>query len=346
MTIGCSLIFLLLNADLQNAGQGPHEDSLATMSSCAELNRQITLKAERGELSEAEDALLPAIADEGRTDPACAGLLLNNLAAVLSASGRYTEAEAIARRSVAVFESVLTPDSAVLLRPLQILSGTLIEQGKIGEARKAVRKMERVHTTRPEELAMLHGIRGALFEAEGRLTNAESEFLIALADWTEAGRSNSADVVSVLNAIASLYVRQGRLDEAIRVLDRAFAAFATAQDVVPIDRMRVLQARAVLYSRERKWHNAAQDLQAAILVADVEPKFDPAALAQMLADYADLLRKDHKRREARAIDARARALQPVPTRDMVVDTTELSLKSGHNKSSRVSTSEDTKKLEF
>lgn len=108
---------------LQNAAQQPDRDSLVTRSSCAELNRQIMLKAERGELSKAEDALLPAIADEGRTDPACAGLLLNNLAAILSVSGRFTEAEAIARRSVAVFESILTPDSAVLLRPLQILSG-------------------------------------------------------------------------------------------------------------------------------------------------------------------------------------------------------------------------------
>jgi hypothetical protein len=147
----------------------------------------------------------------------------------------------------------------------------------------------------------------------------------------EAKKSNSADGVSVLIGLASLYVRQGRVREAAGVLDGALASLATARDAVAIDRVRVLLVRAALYNTEHNWKKASQDLQAAIAIVELEPKVDPVMLANLLSGYAYVLAKDHKRREARVVNARAAALHAVQARDIVVDATELSLKPSRSK---------------
>ena len=50
---------------------------------------------------------------------------------------------------------------------------------------------------------------------------------------------------------------------------------------------------------------------------------DPALLKSLLASYAYVLRKNHRRREARSIEARAAALQTRELTNGVVDISEL-----------------------
>jgi hypothetical protein len=58
-------------------------------------------------------SVAPANAD--RRDHVCAGLMMNNIAALLLASGRLSEAEATVARSVHMFEETFPPDDLVPL---------------------------------------------------------------------------------------------------------------------------------------------------------------------------------------------------------------------------------------
>ena len=170
---------------------------------------------------------------------------------------------------------------------------------------------------------MLSGLAAALLCVEGRYPEAESEYLAALHAWEQAGRSNMADTGTVLNALGSLYIREHRLDEARQVVDRAFSIFTSAKDAVPLDRFKLLDVRAVIHVRRQEWHDAEQDLRDAIAMVDTLPGLDPSILTRVLADYAYVLRKNHRRQEARNIAARAASLRSQTVRDTLIDTTEL-----------------------
>jgi tetratricopeptide (TPR) repeat protein len=187
--------------------------------------------------------------------------------------------------------------------------------------------MRRIPLERAENRALVHGAAAALFQAEGRFTESESEFRSALVEWERAGKSSSAEVASLLSGLASLYLRAERLDDAAPVLDRALAALATAPDAVPMDRIRLLQLRATLDRRRGNWRRAEEDLEQAIAQAGAEPRSDAGTLVSMMTDYAQLLRNHHQRREARLVEQQAVALRGHSAMDNTVDVTELRRKS-------------------
>jgi tetratricopeptide (TPR) repeat protein len=300
---------------------------------CADLNRRVIEQATTGQLREAETALAEAMGNStNRQEPACGGLLLNNLATILYLSGRLAEAEVFAERSVSTLEPVLGPNTTGLLRPLHVLASARLEQGKIGKAREALTKMRRIPLERAEDRMLVHGAAAVLFHAEGRFTDSESEFRSALVAWERAGKPSGAEVASLLGGLASLYLSAERLDDAARVLDRALAALTTAPNAVPMDRIRLLQVRATLDLRKGNWHQAERDLEQAIALARGEPRSDAELPASMMTAYAQLLRKHHQRREARLVEQSARALRGHLATDNTVDVTELRRKSKfHNK---------------
>ena len=65
--------------------------------------------------------------------------------------------------------------------------------------------------------------------------------------------------------------------------------------------------------------------------ADRDTRLDPALLKSVLASYAHVLRKNHRGREARAIEARAATLKTPELTNGVVDLSELLPKPGIGK---------------
>lgn len=304
--------------------QGPPSQEGQVADGCVELNRRILGQATMGQLNEAEAALAEAMGNvSNRFEPACGGLLLHNLATIMYLSGRFAEAERLAERSVSTLEPIIGPNTMGLLRPLHVLASARLEQGKIGKAREALIKMRRIPLERAEELMLVHGAAANVFHAEGRFADSESEFRSALAEWERAGKPSGAEVASLFGGLASLYLSAERLDDAARVLDRAWAALTTAPNAVPMDRIRLLQVRAALDQRKGDWRQAEADLEQAIALARVEPRSDEDLLASMITDYAQLLRKHHQRREDRTIAQSAGALRGHSARDNTVDVTEL-----------------------
>ena len=90
-----------------------------------------------------------------------------------------------------------------------------------------------------------------------------------------------------------------------------------------MDRIKLLTVSAALHARQGEWREAEQDLSDAVSTADGEPQLTPAARAFLLANYAQVLRKNHRGREARLMEARAAALRGGGASDTVVDVSEL-----------------------
>jgi tetratricopeptide (TPR) repeat protein len=280
-----------------------------------------------GQYAAAETLLSTAIVSGGDSArDGCAGLVLNNMAELLSVSGRLVEAERLAERSVKLLEATYPPYDIVLLRPLSILASTRFEQGKTARAREAFKKMQSIRTEQPADRALLHATAAVLLQAEGRRQEAEAEYLVTLHAWEEAGRGETAEAGAVFNSVGSLYIEDHRFDEARRALDRALTIFTYAKDAVPTDSIKLLNVRGVLHARQGAWLEAEQDLSEALAIADREPWVNPVALRSLLTSYAYVLRRNHHRREAHSIEVRAAAIHLDPVLSAITDVTELRTK--------------------
>jgi tetratricopeptide (TPR) repeat protein len=245
------------------------------------------------------------------------------MAAIAAVSGRLAEAERFAEGAVNILTKSFAPEDVVLLRPLQILAAARFEQGETAKAKAAFQKIRLIPIDRPEDVAVVHGMAGIFLHSEGKSQEAESEYLAAIHAWEQAGRGELSDAGSDLMALASLYVKERRLDDAQRTLDRAAVIFAHAQDAVPMDRVKLLNVRAALHTRKGEWREAEQDLREAVSLADDDPRLSPVSLGYVLNNYAQVLRKNHRGREAREIEARVAALGSGSARRAVVDVSEL-----------------------
>lgn len=276
---------------------------------CVEFNQRVVVLVRNGQVTAADAAIRDALASGAdRAQTYCAGFVLNNMAALVSVSGRFAQAEAFAERSFAVLEKVLPADDPLLLRPLQILASTRFEQRKLTKAREAFERMQKIRAETPQDTALVHGMGAALLQAEGKLGEAEAEDLAALYAWEKAGLGETADAASILTALGSLYIDEHRLDDAARVLARTLDVLNHAPDVIPMDRIRLFLLRGVLRAKQGEWRKSEEDFSLALSMADQEAKVNGAVLRPLLTSYAIVLRKNHRRHEARAIESRAAAL--------------------------------------
>jgi tetratricopeptide (TPR) repeat protein len=318
-----SIIALLTISSAAAIAQNGTDDE-PVRAACLELNQAAMTQAVNGHLAEAEASLLAArISGDERSQGACLGQIFSNLAGVISVSGRNAEAERLAEQSARILEKFYSPDDWVLLRPLQILAAVQLELGKTRRAREAVNRIQSIRIKRPEDRAIVHTTIGALLQIEGRQSEAEAEYHDAFRAVEEAGRGDSADAASILYGLGSLYLKEQRLSEARRELDRALAIYDRAKDAVPLDRIKFLDLRGVLHARLGEWQQSELDFCDGLSMLDRQPYADPALLRSLLTNYSYALRRNHHRREARSIEARNAALPTNRKSAAVVDLTEL-----------------------
>lgn len=322
VTTLASLTLAVLFAQARSSGQsGPPANN-----GCTELNQLAVKHIASGQAAEAEAALSRALAS-GASDaqPACLGIVYNNLASIMLNSARLAEAEAFADRSLHLLGKEYPPNDPALLRPFQILAAARFQEGKIGAARQALERMRSIKTMRAEDRALIEGMAAALLAAERRDGEAETEYLKAIADLEKAQRINTADGAALFQGLASAYLGERRFGEARGALDRALAIVTHAQDAVAVDHIRLLSLRAMLHSRLDQWPDAEADLLSAISLASRDGQIDPSVIRSLYKNYAIVLRKMHRKREAHSIEAKAAALQDRSAG--VVDVTELSVMS-------------------
>ena len=318
-----SIIALLTICGVTAIAQN-HANDAPVNTSCFELNQAATTQAANEHFTEAEALVLTAaVSSDERTQGARLGQILSNVAAIISVSGRNAEAERLAERSIGILEKFYPPDDWVLLRPLQILAAVRLELGHTAGAGEAVKRIQAIRIERPEDRAVVYTTVGALLQIEGRQSKAEAQYHDAFRAVQEAGRSGSADAASIFYGLGSLYLKEHRLDDVRQALDQALAIYDQAKDAVPLDRIKFLDLRGVLHARLGEWQQSEQDLGDALSMLDRQPYVDPALLRSLLANYSCVLRRSHRRREARSVEARTAALPIDLTRTGIVDLTEL-----------------------
>jgi tetratricopeptide (TPR) repeat protein len=323
MRIGLLMLYVSSALEAGYAVAQPVDAPESVSELCAKLNTEVLVRVVNGRSTEAMQILAESLNQGNRLDHVCAGLTMNNMAALLSVSGRLAEAEAIAERSVHVLDQIYPPDDPALLRPLQILATARFEQGKTARAREAFKRMQLIRIRRPEDRWLVNAMAASLLEAEGRWTEAESQYSAAIQSRKMAGRGDTADVGALLNGLGGLYIKQQRTTEARVALDEALAIFERAPDAESWDRIKVLHTRGALLAHRGEWREAEEDMANALLVADRQSRVEPTVLRSLLIDYAAVLRKNHRRREARSIESRIAALQTNRLTDGVVDVSEL-----------------------
>lgn len=292
-------------------------------AACPKPIEDALTRATQGRFSEAGEMLRAVDSNGDRADRLCAGLTLSRVAALLSDGGRPADAEAMAGRAVHTLEEVLSSDDRELLVPLQTLAAVQLQQGKITKARAAFQKMRSIRTGRPEERALVNAMAASLLEAEGSWPEAESQYAAAIQALKEGKRGDSADCGNLLVGMGGLYIREHRGGEARQALNEALTIFKRSSDADPRDRISLLRTSGVLYARQGEWREAQQYLADALSLADHESRVDPTVLRSLLADYAAVLRKNHRRREARTVETRLAVLRgPAEFRE-VVDVTDL-----------------------
>jgi tetratricopeptide (TPR) repeat protein len=291
--------------------------------SCVNLNTEVLVRVANGRSTEAVQILSESLKRENRLEHLCAGLAMNNMAGLLSVSGRLAEAEVMAERSIRILDEIYPSDDPALLRPLQILAAARFEQGKTARAREAFKRMQLIRIRRPEDRVLVNAMAAALLEIEGRWTESESQYSAAIQSLKSAGRGNTADAGALLNGLGGIYIKEQRMTEARQALDEALAIFERAPDADSWDRIKVLQTRGALRARQREWRKAEEDMANALSIADRESRVEPTVLRSLLIDYAAVLRKNHRRREARSIEMRIAALGRAYEEGGLVDVTDL-----------------------
>jgi tetratricopeptide (TPR) repeat protein len=286
-------------------------------AACRELNRTVIEQVTNGQLGKAELAL--SAVPENPQDPLCTGLILANLAAIRTMQGKYAEAETLAQRSLGLLEEHYAKDSPALLRPLHVLAASRLEQGKVAKAREAFQRMRVLRLDRPMDTALFHDIAGSLLEAEGKPWEAAPEYLAGIRALDDSGHGDTAYAGTLLQALASSYLQQERLDDARRFLDCARDVFLHAKDAVPMDFIKFFTIRAGLYFLQHQWQKAEQDLRQALSMADQESRIEPSTHASLLAGYARVLRKNRHAAEARQVEKRVESLRQSSSMKDVVD---------------------------
>jgi tetratricopeptide (TPR) repeat protein len=294
--------------------------------SCAKLNSEVLDRVANGRSTEALQMLSESLNQDNRLDHICTGLTVNNMAALLSVSGRLDEAEVMAERSIRILDEIYPSDDPALLRPLQILAAVRFEQGKTARAREAFERMQLIRIRRPEDQVLVNAMAASLLEIEGRWTEAESQYYAAIQSLKSAGRGDTAYAGALWNGLGGIYIKEQRMIQAREALDEALAIFERAPDAVSWDRIKVLRMRGTLRARQHQWKEAEEDMANALSVTDRESRIEPTVLRSLLIDYAVVLRKNHRPREARSIQTRIAALQSPGLTDGVVDVSEMFVK--------------------
>jgi CHAT domain-containing protein/tetratricopeptide (TPR) repeat protein len=246
-----------------------------------------------------------------------AGAVLNNLAEVYSAQGRYADAEPVMLRAIAIYES----SSALLTKllgdtyPAGPMLGNLAEiyeaQGRYSEAEAlfkraltlAEKDRDKTHLALAlNNLAELYGRQGRFSEAEPLLKRS-----LDTAETLQGG--SHPYTATLLGNLASLYGELGRRPEAEALLKRSLAMREEALGPDHPDVTLSLSNLAVHFFEEQRHAEAEPLLKRAQAIREKTLPAGHPDIARGLNNLAELYRAQHRFDEAAPLYERALAIR-------------------------------------
>jgi hypothetical protein len=237
---------------------------------------------------------------------------------MLVKAGRTSDAEVPAEQSAALLAALTSPDDPIRFRPLQTLWFTYSELGEVARARQTYQAIQVLRLTSPRDHATVLSISAGQSHLEGRTSEAENSYLLAISAWEATGSDNSIEIASLLCDLGVLYDEQKRPVEAETMLARAVRRVSGAPRASTTEILRIRNEQAVVHTRQGRWDLACVELKQ-LLEWGESSQLGDSLLKVVYSNYASVLQKTHQKKAARIMAARAAAISSVSSSNALVD---------------------------
>jgi tetratricopeptide (TPR) repeat protein len=243
-------------------------------------------------------------------DPRLAAAL-SNLASLYQDLGRYAKAEKFYLRSAEIWEGAGGGNLARLSECLNSLASVYLDSGQPAKAQRllAGRVTDLTAALGPghQEVVRLLLNLGAAHYGQGRYSEAEAAYRQALVSWESDPRRNLTVGAAIRNNLGAVYLRTGRTAEARSHFERA----AVILEGEPADMSALLKTLlnlSTVATMEHRWEEGEGHLKTALGIAEKTFGPDHPLVAYLLSNHAVLLRKTHRKSEAKQAESRAKTI--------------------------------------
>ena len=238
---------------------------------------------------------------------------LIGLANVDQTEGKYTEAEALYQRALAIKEAKLGKDHPDVAAILNNLANVYLRQGKYAEAeplyqRALAIKEAKLDKDHPDVAFSLIGL-ATVYQTQGRYADAEALYQRALAIFEAKLGKDHPDVASTLIGLANVDQTEGKYAEAEGLYQRALAILEAKLGKDHPDVASTLIGLANVDQTEGKYAEAEGLYQRALAILEAKLGKDHPDVATTLNNLAGVYRAQGKYAEGETLAQRALAIR-------------------------------------
>jgi tetratricopeptide (TPR) repeat protein len=242
-----------------------------------------------------------------------AARLLDLAGYYLNDRARFSEAERLFQRALAIRERVLGPDHPDVAESLNNLAALYYHQGKYTEAgplsHRALAITEKARGPEHPHVAIRLNNLAALYNEEGKYAEAEPIHQRALAIREKTLGPDHPDVATSLSNLGGLYRNQGKYAQAEPLCQRALAIDEKALGPKHPGVATALNNLASLYDDQGKWVQAEPLFKRSLAILDRAMGPDHPYVAASLNNLAEHYRAQGKGNEAEPLFQRALAIR-------------------------------------
>jgi len=241
------------------------------------------------------------------------GVILNNLALLYQAQGKYAQAIPYGQRALDFYEKTLGPDHSETAKTLNNLALLYKVQGKYEQAEPLYQRARAIYEKvldpdHPDTAAILNNL-ALLYQVQGKYEQAEELYQRVLAIREKALGPDHPDIATILDNLALLYSYQGKYEQAEPLYQRALAIDEQAFDPDHPNTARTLNNLALLYQAQGKYEQAEPLYQRALAIKEKVLEPDHPDTAATLNNLANLYYAQGKYEQAEPLYQRALAIK-------------------------------------
>ncbi len=238
---------------------------------------------------------------------------VNAEAIKLYEAGRYTEAEPLYERALAINEKELGPEHPDVVQSLKNLGSVYLAQDRYAEAEPLYQRVlaiqeKELGPEHPDTAQSLNGL-AAAYEGQGRYVEAEPLFKRALAIREKELGPEHPDVAGSLNNLAVIYDTQGRYEEAEPLFKRSLAINEKALEPDYRQTARSLNGLAAVYAKQGRHADAEPLCRRALSIREKALGPEHPDVAQSLNSLAVLYGVQGRYAEAEPLCSRALSIR-------------------------------------
>jgi tetratricopeptide (TPR) repeat protein len=238
-------------------------------------------------------------------------VILDSLASTCAEAGQYAEAVAEYRKELVMVERMAGRHSISYAVVLGSASTLPIEFGNREEAIAVLRDAlaKNRDTGAPRELAVVRNQLAALLMPQKAYVEIELLLQDVIDDFEKKRGLDPVLVSSTLNALGVVRFNLGRFEEAATAYRQSIDLLESALGMGHPLLVSPMSNLAESYLKMDKLTEASEAYRRTADICDAAGKDQDLACGTNLAGYAEALRKQGRKREAKAVEARARRMQ-------------------------------------